>query len=86
MPDTGGTVPGEPQSTLPARFARLPNHKDCGIRLKAASAVYFAWYNFCRTHRTIRCTPAMEAKITDHICSIEELLGADREANHEQAA
>jgi IS1 family transposase len=43
--------------------------------LWAALALYFAWYNFCRTHRTIRCTPAMEARITDHIWSTRELLG-----------
>jgi hypothetical protein len=34
-----------------------------------------AWYNFVRVHQTLRVTPAMEAKITDHIWSIEELLG-----------
>jgi hypothetical protein len=42
--------------------------------LWAALALYFAWYNFCRMHHTIRCTPAMEAGISDHISSIEELI------------
>jgi hypothetical protein len=42
--------------------------------LWAAPALYFAWYNLCRTHRTIRCAPAMEAGITDHVWRIEELL------------
>ena len=29
--------------------------------LKATLALYFAYYNFCRIHSSIRCTPAMEA-------------------------
>src|SRR5207247_3862813 len=33
--------------------------------LNAALALHFAYYNFCRIHRTIRVTPAMEAGITD---------------------
>jgi hypothetical protein len=33
------------------------------------------WYSFCRIHRTtIRVTPAMEAKITDHVWDLAELL------------
>ena len=44
--------------------------------LKAAYAVWFASYNFCRVRRTIRCTPATAAGITDHIWSISELLEA----------
>src|SRR5215813_7131167 len=30
--------------------------------LKAAPALCFAWYNFCRVHQTLRVTPAMEAR------------------------
>ena len=39
-------------------------------------AVFFAWYNFCRVHQTIRMTPAMEAGWTDHIWTVKELLEA----------
>jgi hypothetical protein len=35
-----------------------------------------AWYNFCRVHQTLRVTPAMEAKLTDHVWTIQELLTA----------
>jgi len=35
--------------------------------LKAAYAIQFAYYNFCRVHQTLRVTPAMEAGITDRI-------------------
>jgi hypothetical protein len=33
------------------------------------------YYNFCRVHSTLRVTPAMEAGISDHVWSIEELCG-----------
>jgi transposase-like protein/IS1 family transposase len=46
--------------------------------LKAAVAVYVAYYNLCRLHRTLRVTPAMEAGLTDHVWSIEELLQAGK--------
>jgi hypothetical protein len=41
----------------------------------AAMALHFAFYNFCRVHKTLRMTPAMKAGITDHIWTIAELLG-----------
>jgi IS1 family transposase len=40
----------------------------------AALCLYFAYYNFCRIHKTIRVTPAMEAGITDHVWELAELL------------
>jgi DNA polymerase (family 10) len=33
--------------------------------LLAAVALWFAFYNFCRVHKSLRVSPAMEAKITD---------------------
>ena len=42
--------------------------------LKAALALHFAHYNFCRVHGSLRVTPAMEAGITDHIWTMGELL------------
>jgi IS1 family transposase len=50
------------------RFTRLTNafSKKLG-HLKAAPALYFAYYNFCRVHATLRVTPAMEAGLTDHV-------------------
>ena len=41
--------------------------------LKAAVALYFAWYNFVRVHGSLRVTPAMEAGLTDHVWTITEL-------------
>jgi len=59
------------------RFTRLTN----GFSKKwenhwAAVACWFAFYNFCRVHKSLRVTPAMEAKITDHVWSVRELLEA----------
>lgn len=42
--------------------------------LHAALALHFAYYNFCRIHRSLRVTPAMEAGITDHVWTLRELL------------
>jgi hypothetical protein len=42
-------------------------------------SLFFMYYNFCRVYQTLRVTPAMEAGITDHVWSVEEivaLLGA----------
>lgn len=44
--------------------------------LRAALALYFAWYNFVRIHRPLRITPAMEAGLTDRVWAISELLEA----------
>jgi len=44
--------------------------------LRAACALHFAYYNFCRIHGSLRVTPAMEAEITDHVWSLGELINA----------
>ncbi|MBZ5652662.1 MAG: hypothetical protein LAO18_19510 [Acidobacteriia bacterium] len=31
--------------------------------------------NYCRVHKTLRVTPAMEAGLADHTWDIEELVG-----------
>ena len=57
------------------RFTRLTNAFSKKLEnLKAAVALYIAWYNFCRVHGTLKVTPAMEARLTDHVWSLEELL------------
>jgi IS1 family transposase len=57
------------------RFTRLTN----GFSKKLENhghmvALYFMHYNFCRVHKTLRVTPAMEAGLTDHVWEIEELI------------
>jgi transposase-like protein/IS1 family transposase len=59
------------------RFTRLTNAFSKKLsHLKAAVALHFAFYNFCRVHSSLRVTPAMEAGLADHVWSIAELLGA----------
>jgi hypothetical protein len=57
------------------RLTRLTNaFSKKWENLKAAVALHFAYYNFCRVHSSLRVTPAMEAGITDHVWTISELL------------
>lgn len=57
------------------RFTRLTNGFSKKIEnLVAAVSLYFMHYNFCRVHQTLRVTPAMEAGITDHVWSLEEII------------
>jgi IS1 family transposase len=57
------------------RFTRLTNAFSKKLsHLKAACALHFAWYNFCRIHSALRVTPAMEAEIADHVWSLQEIL------------
>jgi hypothetical protein len=42
--------------------------------LKAALALHFAYYNFCRVHRTIKATPAMAAGLAAGRWTLAELL------------
>ena len=36
-------------------------------------SLHFMYYNFGRIHKSLRVTPAMEAGITDHVWSLEEI-------------
>jgi transposase-like protein/IS1 family transposase len=57
------------------RFTRLTNaFSKKWDNLRAALALYFAYYNFCRIHTSLRCTPAMEAGIVDHVWTLNDLL------------
>jgi IS1 family transposase len=57
------------------RFTRLTNGFSKKIENHGhAVALHFFHYNFIRIHQTLRVTPAMEAGITDHVWSFEELV------------
>jgi len=51
------------------RHGAVPDHW-------AAVALWFTFYNFCRVHKSLRVTPAMEAGISNHVWSVRELLEA----------
>jgi len=57
------------------RFTRLTNGFSKKVENHAyAVAVHYMHYNFCRIHSTLRVTPAMEAGLTDHVWTIEEMI------------
>jgi IS1 family transposase len=57
------------------RFARLTLAFSKKLaNLKASVALHYAHYNFVRVHRTLRCTPAMAAGVTDRLWSVGELI------------
>jgi hypothetical protein len=58
------------------RFTRLTNAFSKKLENHgAAIALHFAYYNFVRVHQTLKTTPAVAAGITDHVWTIEELVG-----------
>jgi transposase-like protein/IS1 family transposase len=53
------------------RLTRLTNaFSKKWENLWAALCLHFAWYNFCRVHRSLRVTPAMEAGISDRVWDV----------------
>ena len=58
------------------RFTRLINafSKKLG-NLKAAVQLWASHFNFCRIHRALDVTPAMEAEVVNTLWDVEELLG-----------
>jgi hypothetical protein len=59
------------------RFTRLTNGFSKKLENhSAAIALWIGFYNFCRIHESLRCTPAMALGVTDHIWSIAELMEA----------
>lgn len=57
------------------RFTRLTNAFSKKVENHAAAlALYFMYYNFGRVHQTLRVTPAMQAGVSTHVWSIEEIV------------
>ena len=58
------------------RFSRLSNSFSKKMENHRHSlAIHFMHYNYCRIHKSLRVTPAMEAGFSDHVWSLEELAG-----------
>ena len=57
------------------RLTRLTNAFSKKVEnLKAAMDLHFTHYNFVRFHKTIRCTPAMEAGVARSPLTVKELV------------
>ncbi|MGD0076098.1 MAG: DDE-type integrase/transposase/recombinase [Candidatus Binataceae bacterium] len=56
------------------RFTRLTNAFSKKLaNHKHMLAISWVFYNFARIHQTLRVTPAMEAGISDHVWTLEEI-------------
>lgn len=67
------------------RFTRLTNAFSKKLDNHAyAVAVHFMYCNFVRIYSTIRVTPAMEAGLSDHAWSMEELVNLLPEAEQQK--
>ena len=63
------------------RFTRLTNAFTKKVEnLAAAVSLHFAYYNFCRVHKTLGTTPAVATGITDHVWTLADLIGLLEEA------
>jgi len=63
--------------TFARRMTRLTcAFSKCWRNHKAALALVFAHYNFCRMHKSIQMTPAMKADLTRRPWSLRDLLEA----------
>ncbi|MES9902746.1 MAG: helix-turn-helix domain-containing protein [Sedimenticola sp.] len=58
------------------RFSRLTNafSKKLENHMHAIS-LHYMYYNFSRIHKSLQVSPAMEAGVTDHLWTLEEIAG-----------
>jgi IS1 family transposase len=64
------------------RFTRLTNAFSRKIENHAAAvALYFMYYNFVRVHKTLRCSPAMAAGVTDRLWDVADIVALLEKGN-----
>jgi len=69
------------------RFTRLTNAFSKKLENHIAMiALFHMHYNFARIHQTLRVTPAMQAHISNHLWSIEEIVSLTSKENVQLAA
>lgn len=57
------------------RFTRLTNAFSKKLENHChAIALHYVYYNFCRIHKTLRVTPAMEAGLTKKLWNIQDIV------------
>ena len=60
--------------TIMRRFTRLTNGFSKKVENHMyAVAIHYMHYTFGHVHKTLRVTPAMEARVSDHVWSLEEI-------------
>ena len=69
------------------RFTRLTNAFSKKFENHChALALYFAFYNFCRVHKTLGATPAMASGLIDHVMKMSDIVALIDAANPAPAA
>jgi IS1 family transposase len=69
------------------RFTRLTNGFSKKVEnLEHALALHYVHYNFARSHTTLRCTPAMEAGVTDRLWHYRDIAALLEQAEAQRAA
>ena len=66
----------EPPETLAPQFdywAPKSRISAAFTLTKAPKSGSWVWYNFVRIHKTLRCTPAMEAGVTDRLWTVRDI-------------
>lgn len=54
--------------------SRFTEQQIVGVLKQAeAGVLHYMHYNFARIHKTLRVTPAMQAGISDHVWTLEEI-------------
>jgi hypothetical protein len=61
-------------STSPSYLRQLDGFSKKVENHEHSMAIHYMHYNFGRIHQSLRVTPAMEAGITDHVWSLEEIV------------
>lgn len=57
------------------RFTRLTNAFSKKVENHThAIALHFMYYNFCRIHKTLKVTPAMESGVTDRLWDVGDIV------------
>ena len=57
------------------RLSRLTNAFSKKLEnFKAAVALHYAYYNFVKTHTTVRCAPAVEAGVINSAWTVADLV------------
>jgi len=57
------------------RLTRLTNAFSKKLEnFRASMGLTYCYYNYCKMHRTIRCTPAMAAGVSNRIWSVRDLV------------
>jgi hypothetical protein len=69
------------------RFTRLTNGFSKSVENHGyAVALHFTYYNFVRIHKTLRCTPAMAAGVTDRLWEVKDIVALVEKAEADQPA